>query len=133
LRDPSFLNGTAPLVWFPFHLTNFGHVLRGRPAVELLVWRWSSVTGCVCCDAATAAAPRLHADNAARLWGAVQDTPWGGAIKLVPVTAEGQALPRMVQQLLQPISPLRVESWADFSARLVRGSQRGETMTRGGN
>ncbi|PRW61290.1 Autophagy-related 8d [Chlorella sorokiniana] len=86
LRTPSFSNCTVPVVWFPFWLTNFGHVLR---------------------------------DNGAKLWGAVQDTPWGAAIKLVPVTAEGQALPRMVEQLLQPISPLRVESWADFSARLA--------------
>ena len=67
----------------------------------------------------------LPADNAAKLFGFVEDTPWADSIKLVVVTADGLALPRFNYQLLQPMTPLRVETWADFSARLVGGSARG--------
>lgn len=66
--------------------------------------------------------PAAGADNSAKLWGFIQDTPWAGGIKLVPVTAEGLSLPGFNYQLLQSMTPLRVETWADFSARLVRGS-----------
>ena len=50
-----------------------------------------------------------------------QETPWASAVKLVPVTADGLALPSFNYQLLQPLTPLRVETWADFATRLVRG------------
>ncbi|KAL4446247.1 hypothetical protein ABPG77_003054 [Micractinium sp. CCAP 211/92] len=57
-------------------------------------------------------------DNSAKLWGFIEDTPWADGIKLVPVTAEGLALPGFNYQLLQAMTPLRVETWADFSSRL---------------
>lgn len=61
----------------------------------------------------------MPTDNSAKLWGFVEDTPWAGGIKLVPVTAEGLSLPGFNYQLLQSMTPLRVETWADFSTRLV--------------
>ncbi|KAL4423825.1 hypothetical protein ABPG75_001126 [Micractinium tetrahymenae] len=60
-------------------------------------------------------------DNSAKLWGFIEDTPWASSIKLVPVTAEGLSLPGFNYQLLQSMTPLRVETWADFSARLPQG------------
>lgn len=55
-------------------------------------------------------------DNAAKLWGLMQETPWAGAhMKLVLVTAEGHAAPDMNYQVAQPLLALRVETWADFS------------------
>ncbi|PSC72728.1 hypothetical protein C2E20_3963 [Micractinium conductrix] len=63
----------------------------------------------------------MFRDNAAKLWGALQRTRWAAQAKLVLVTAEGHAAPRMNYQILQPMSALRVETWADFSARLPAG------------
>lgn len=54
----------------------------------------------------------------------MQETPWAGAhMKLVLVTAEGHAAPDMNYQVAQPLLALRVETWADFSARLPGGVQ----------
>jgi hypothetical protein len=61
-----------------------------------------------------------HADNVAKVFGFSEATPWAPSLKFVPVTTEGLALPAYVSMLLQTLSPLRVESWADFSSRLVR-------------
>ena len=62
--------------------------------------------------------PPRAADNAAKLYGVLQATPWAPHIKLVLVTAEGHAAPPMNYDVAQPMTPLRVETWADFSARL---------------
>jgi len=63
------------------------------------------------------------ADNCAKLFGFIQETPWARGIKLVPMTAEGLALPGFNYQLLQSLTPLKVETWADFSTRLVSGQR----------
>lgn len=57
-------------------------------------------------------------DNAAKFWGALRRTPWAHHLKLALVTAEGLAPPALSRQLFQPLLRLRVESWADVSARL---------------
>ena len=62
----------------------------------------------------------LHADNAAKMFGLFQDTPWRGSIKLVQVTAGGLDLPPFNTQLLETMAELQVESWAAFTTRLVR-------------
>lgn len=129
LQHPAFSNCTVPVLLYPFWLTNFGHTLRGE---------WACVVGtqlsCMapCMAPFTQRSARRHAcmppccpntpptDNAAKLWGFVQDTgPWAPALKMVPVTADGLGAPAFAYQLLQPLSALRVETWADFSARLV--------------
>lgn len=45
-------------------------------------------------------------------------TPWAKQAQLVLVTAEGQAAPSMDYDILQPLLNQRVQTWADFSARL---------------
>jgi hypothetical protein len=61
----------------------------------------------------------LFRDNAADIFSGLQDSPgWSAAAKLVVMTAEGLAMPRWNLDILQPLSQLRVETWADFSARL---------------
>ncbi|KAL4443683.1 hypothetical protein ABPG75_011420 [Micractinium tetrahymenae] len=61
-------------------------------------------------------------DNAAKLWGLMQETLWAADhMKLVLVTAEGHAAPEMNYQIAQPLLSLSVETWADFSARLPGG------------
>lgn len=75
--------------------------------------------------------PAARADNSAKLWGFIEDTPWADGIKLVPVTAEGLALPGFNYQLLQAMTPLRVETWADFSSRLVGVPRRRAALAAG--
>jgi hypothetical protein len=70
------------------------------------------------------------ADNSAKLFGFIEDTPWAASLKLVPMTAEGLALPGFNYALLQTMSPLQVETWADFSTRLVRRAQPGGVLHR---
>jgi hypothetical protein len=61
----------------------------------------------------------VYRDNAAKILGGLQGSPgWSAAAKLVVMTAEGLAMPRWNLDILQPLSQLRVETWADFSARL---------------
>ena len=61
---------------------------------------------------------RCCRDNAAKLLGVLRGTPWARHAKLVLMTAEGLSAPDWNYALLQPLSPLKVETWADFSARL---------------
>ncbi|KAL4436863.1 hypothetical protein ABPG75_004002 [Micractinium tetrahymenae] len=60
----------------------------------------------------------MFRDNAAKLWGVLRRTPWARHLKLALVTAEELALPGFSLDIFQPMLQLRVESWADFSARL---------------
>jgi hypothetical protein len=57
-------------------------------------------------------------DNAAKIFGVLSDTPWAAHAKLVLVTAEGHRAPAMNHDIFQPWLPTRLETWADFSARL---------------
>ncbi|KAI3432877.1 hypothetical protein D9Q98_010460 [Chlorella vulgaris] len=61
-------------------------------------------------------------DNCAKLYGFIQDTKWRDAIKLVQMTAEGLAIPDFNYALLQPMTSLSVETWADFTSRLLPGA-----------
>lgn len=59
-------------------------------------------------------------DNAAKIFGVLNEhTPWAAHLKLVLVTGGGQAAPRTNHLLYQPLLQQRVETWADFSARLA--------------
>ena len=65
-------------------------------------------------------------DNAARLYTALEQTTWGAQhAKLVVMTSDGLAAPALDYDILQPITPLAVETWADFSARLPHSRQVG--------
>ena len=57
-------------------------------------------------------------DNAAKIFGVMSDTAWAAHAKLVLVTAEGHRAPAMNHDIFQPWLPTRLETWADFSARL---------------
>lgn len=74
-------------------------------------------------------------DNAAYVYSALRETRWADAAKLVIVTGGGTALAPLNRALWQPLSPLRVDSWADFTARLPEGVVSGwwgEQSTAGG-
>ena len=71
-------------------------------------------------------APAAHRDNAAKLYGALRQTPWASRAKLVVVTAEGLALPPWTLSVLQPLFRLGLETWADFSSRLPARRVRGD-------
>ncbi|KAL4443685.1 hypothetical protein ABPG75_011422 [Micractinium tetrahymenae] len=60
-------------------------------------------------------------DNAARMHSALQETPWADHARLVVMTAEGLAVSDMALGLWQPLSSMRVDSWAEFSVRLPDG------------
>jgi RecB family exonuclease len=62
--------------------------------------------------------PICTADNAARLFGALNETPWAAHAKLVLMTAEGLAPPQFAYDLMRPLTPLSMETWADFTNRL---------------
>ncbi|KAL4458946.1 hypothetical protein ABPG75_013811 [Micractinium tetrahymenae] len=72
----------------------------------------------------------MFRDNAAKLWGVLRRTPWARHLKLALVTAEGLALPGFSLDIFQPMLQLRVESWADFSARLPSRQSGGSAASR---
>lgn len=57
-------------------------------------------------------------DNAARLYGALNESSWREHAKLVLMTPEGLASPEFARDVTQPLSELQVETWAEFSSRL---------------
>jgi hypothetical protein len=57
-------------------------------------------------------------DNAARLYGALKETPWAAHAKLVLMTPEGLAPPSFSFDLMRPLTGLEIETWADFTTRL---------------
>jgi Sec-independent protein translocase protein TatA len=58
-------------------------------------------------------------DNAAKLHGALRGLPWAHRhAKLVVVTAEGLDVEAWNHEVLQPLTQLQLETWADFSSRL---------------
>ena len=61
----------------------------------------------------------LPADNAARFYSALKETPYEEHVKIILMTGEGLNISKMNMDLWQPISPLRVESMADMSVRLT--------------
>lgn len=72
------------------------------------------------------------ADNAAKVYGVLRATPWAPHIKFVIVTAEGHAAPQMNYDVMQPLLRQRVETWADFSARLPARQVRRRERKRAG-
>ena len=58
------------------------------------------------------------ADNAARLYGALRQTPWREHLKLVILTPDGLGMPTFAYQLYQPLTNFTLETWADFTTRL---------------
>ena len=57
-------------------------------------------------------------DNAARLYTALKNEPWTAHAKVVLATGDGLAAPSHAYDIFQPLTPLKVETWADFSSRL---------------
>jgi hypothetical protein len=58
------------------------------------------------------------ADNAARLYGALRQTPWREHLKLVILTPHGLGMSTFDYQLYQPLTSFKLETWADFTSRL---------------
>lgn len=56
-------------------------------------------------------------DNAARLYGALAESSWRDHAKVVLMTAQGLAAPGFARDVMQPLSGLAVETWAEFSSR----------------
>ena len=52
------------------------------------------------------------------MFGVLRGTPWAERVKLVLVTAEGHAASSFGYDIMQPMTPLQVETWADFTTRL---------------
>lgn len=69
-------------------------------------------------------------DNAAMMYSALAETPWAPHARLLLMTGGGLALGNMSRALWQPLSPLRLDSWADASTRLL-DDQVGARGTRG--
>lgn len=57
---------------------------------------------------------------------ALQETPWADHARLVIMTGEGLAVSSMALGLWQPLSKMRVDSWAEFSVRLPDGQASGQ-------
>ena len=73
-------------------------------------------------------APPL-ADLAAVYYALLRRTPWRQHIKLVVVTPEGLPMTQPEAQLLPTLSRLSVQSFADFSRRLLPGHQIGQEVS----
>ena len=69
----------------------------------------------LCCSCSHAA------DNAARFYSALKETPWAEHVKIVLKTGAGMKLNNMNYNLWQPMSSMKVQTWADISARLAEG------------
>ncbi|KAL4447222.1 hypothetical protein ABPG77_007255 [Micractinium sp. CCAP 211/92] len=65
-------------------------------------------------------------DNAARMHSALQETAWADHARLVIMTGEGLPVSSMALGLWQPLSKMRVDSWAEFSVRLPDGQASGK-------
>ena len=65
-------------------------------------------------------------DNAARLYGALNETSWGAHAKVVVMTPLGLGSPRFARQVMTAVNPaLSMETWSEFSSRLPSQPVRG--------
>ena len=60
------------------------------------------------------------ADNAARFYSALRETPWAEHVKIVLKTGAGMKLNSMNVNLWQPLTNMSLDTWADFSLRLPK-------------
>ncbi|PRW58044.1 hypothetical protein C2E21_3663 [Chlorella sorokiniana] len=61
----------------------------------------------------------MFRDNAAVMYGALNESSWGEHAKLVVMTAMGLSPPRFAAQVMEAVTPhMAVETWAQFSSRL---------------
>ncbi|PRW57966.1 hypothetical protein C2E21_3662 [Chlorella sorokiniana] len=61
----------------------------------------------------------MFRDNAAILYGALNESSWGTHAKVVLMTSFGLAPPRFASEVMAAVTPhMAVESWAQFSSRL---------------
>ena len=72
----------------------------------------------------------LLADLAAVYYALMRRTPWRQHMKLVVVTPEGLPMTQPEAQLLPVLSRLSVQTFADFSRRLLPGHKIGQEVSR---
>lgn len=154
LDAPAFSACTVPVVFYQHNPFNFAHGApcsrarrqrRRRCASGTLVGQQLLTDHPLPCSTGThAASPtwphftharppvprRPHGavlrDNAARMHSALRETPWADHARLTLMTGEGLAVSGMALALWQPLSRMRVDSWAEFGVRLPDGQASGQ-------